>query len=255
MDYINIEHFGESCDEPPGPLEEVASQLQYPLCSHELSLMENYDSQVDDNTWKDVRSHEDGMILQGSGDDSVPEETLGIRSDLDGNLFDVLLSYEPEPSTGISMPINPYGDNASGYDVPMTCSSSSMKFATPMDQSQLQAGSPCSAQSLLPARYYFQKPHASLPRKADFKIKINTNFTESLEHQRFSDTGGQAPLYATRSIQEHRRDSPDGQAITHHALEPVEIRPKRSNAAKGESYALNLRPTGLLFLWLGANFA
>ena len=235
MDFISLKHFGESSDESPGPLEEVSSHLQHSLFSHETSSMGLYDSQIDGHIWEDVQSHKDDLLLQGSRSYSVPEETLGIRSDLNGSLFDALLAYEPEPDTKDSISRILHRDRSFGYDVPTTYSSTSMKPANPMDQSQLQAATSCFPQSLLPAGHFLQQPLASSPRKDDFKDKLNANFKESIEHPWFSLAYDQAFPCETQSLQEHERYTPHGQAVLHHASQPAEIWPKRSNAAKSES--------------------
>lgn len=154
----------------------------------------------------------------------------GPQGDLEGRLSNVMLTYDTDPSGGVSLPMDLDPSNAFAFDVPTTYPATSMGLAPSLDHSQLHNFSPF-LQSLPQAGQYLQQP--SVPQTHKDTYKTSTNSTGSFEDSDFSRASDRSRFPVQRPPQEQHYQQ-YGQPASYRAPQPVVIQPKKPVAIKSK---------------------
>lgn len=166
----------------------------------------------------------DGLQLQSFGRPTAPP-------DLEGQMSNVMLAYNPNSSTGASMPVNLDASNAFAYD-----EATSMGVASQIVQSQFHPAfstfPPTMPQHI--AQYAQHSAPGGPPPGRKEPYNTSDNSLGSLEGSDFSCASdrSQMPPRATQQTQDRLQAS--GPGASYHAPHPVAIQPKKPSAAKSE---------------------
>ncbi|KAJ6111637.1 White collar 1 protein [Penicillium sp. IBT 18751x] len=168
-------------------------------------------------------------LLPQNDDLSLPSfDRTGPQADLEGRLSNVMLTYDTDPSGGVSLPLSLDGVNAFAFDAPTTYPATSMGLAPALDHSHLHNFSPF-MQSLPQAGQYLQQPNVLTTHKDTYKTGPNS--TGSLEDTDFERAREPSQASAQRTTQEQHFPQYTQQA-PYRAPQPVAIQPKKPTVIK-----------------------
>lgn len=195
--------------------------------SHDPSLLNFANSYA----FNPMLSQDGDMPLQ-SFDRTAPQ------SDLEGRLSNVMLTYDTDPSGGVSLPMNLDGVDAFAFEAPTTYPGTSMGLAPALEHSQLHSFSPFmqSMPQVTQASQYIQQPSALQPRKDTYNTGSNSSGSlEESDLLRASDRSQVPvqPIAQDQRFQQHIQPAP------YRPPQPVAIQPKRP-VVKGKYCAWHL---------------
>lgn len=218
-------HFASNSRDEPQPSHPAMSVPlpNPPTSTHDPSSYMAFDSFA-----FTTMSQGDDVPLQNYGRPTAPQP------DLEGRLSNVMLAYDPIPSSGVSIPVNLDASNAFAYDVPATYPTTSMGIAPQMDQSQFHPTFSPYPQTL-PQQIgqYTQHPDPN----AKEPYTANNDSSGSFEDSSFSRASDQSqkPVPAAQQTRERTRPlQASDSSASYRAPQPVAIQPKKPPVVKSE---------------------